>query len=298
MAGAGDQWGLLPLMVVAVALTLGHQAHAAKRLESKPGTAQQANLDAKRGWHFYRESVEEEEIGGEQEGDAAPTPSASASSPKAAELLELQALQRHLQDLRGIAVMRPTEVNVRRYMELEASVVRRASYFADMAQRVAWTRRELDMTLEGRPVNAQAIDVFDRQQMSERGAAVQALGRDHVLLFFFRSDCPYCHAFAPTLSEFSARYGLSIVAISMDGQGLTGFPDFRIDNGISRTLRVATVPTLLLARPATGQIQPVGYGTLSQSQLLERLTAILRPIMPPPAGVSLFKDPHSRQVEE
>ncbi|MFH5796936.1 conjugal transfer protein TraF, partial [Clostridium perfringens] len=86
--------------------------------------------------------------------------------PRRAELVEFDHLQKRLEELRNVSIMRPTEDNVRRYMELEAAVVRRASYFADVAQRVAWAHPELDMTLEGRPVNTQAIEVFDRRQMS------------------------------------------------------------------------------------------------------------------------------------
>jgi hypothetical protein len=46
-----------------------------------------------------------------------------------------------VEDYRNIAIIRPTEANVRRYMELEASVVRQASYFSEVAQRVHGRRR-------------------------------------------------------------------------------------------------------------------------------------------------------------
>ena len=67
--------------------------------------------------------------------------------------------------------------------------------------------------------------------MSQRSDSIGALGRDHVLFFFFRSDCPYCHAFAPTLEAFQARQGIRVVAISVDGGAMPGFPDARRDNG-------------------------------------------------------------------
>lgn len=250
---------------------------------------------ARRGWHFYQdpptEADEEEAPPPSTARRSMPAPMQPAEQlPRRAELVEFEHLQKRLEELRNVSIMRPTEDNVRRYMELEAAVVRRASYFADVAQRVAWAHPELDMTLEGRPVNAQAIEVFDRRQMSERAASVKALSQDHVLLFFFRSDCPYCHAFAPTLAEFSARHGIAIVAISVDGRGLAEFPDFRVDNGIGRRLQVTTVPTVFLARPATGQIQPVGYGPLSESQLLERLAATQQPIAQEPEDVSSLAD--------
>ena len=170
--------------------------------------------------------------------------------------------------------MRPTEANVRRYMELESRVVARASTFADVAQRVAWSSPELDPTLQGRPVNAKAIEVYEQQQSVERSRSIADLGRDHVLIFFFRSDCPYCHAFAPTLAAFEARFGIKVEAVSVDGGAMPGFAGARRDNGIATALRVAQVPAVYLAQPFTGRITPIGFGVLSESQLLERISAV------------------------
>jgi conjugal transfer pilus assembly protein TraF len=229
--------------------------------------------DYRRGWHFY----EDPEI----EIVPAPKPPPKADKPqpdtRAPELIEFERLQKRLEEFRNIAIIRPTESNVRRYMELEARVVRQASYFSDVAQRVAWSTPDLDMTLEGRPVNARAIEVFDREQVQSRNQSLASLSRTHVLFFFFRSDCPYCHAFAPTLEAFQARHGIQIVPISVDGGGLPNFPQFRRDNGISRTLQVTQVPAVFLAEPFSGTITPIGFGVLSESQLVERIATVTAP---------------------
>lgn len=233
--------------------------------------------DGWRGWHFYEEPPAEAD---ETDRRPAPAPAPAAKTvvpPRAPELVEFERLQKTLEDFRNIAVMRPSEANVRRYMELESQVVNRASYFADVAQRVAWATPELDPTLQGRPVNAQALDVFERQQRSDRSASVSALGRDHVLFFFYRSDCPYCHAFAPTLEAFQARHGIQVVAVSVDGGPIPGFPNARPDNGIATTLRVTQVPAVFLAQPSSGKITPIGAGVLSESQLLERISIVSSP---------------------
>ena len=107
--------------------------------------------------------------------------------------------------------------------------------------------------------------------------AIASLGKDHVLFFFFRSDCPYCHAFAPTLTAFEARHGIKVVAISVDGGPMPGFADARADNGIANTLKVTQVPAVFLAQPYTGQITPIGFGVLSESELLERITTVSTP---------------------
>lgn len=231
--------------------------------------------DGWRGWHFYEDPPTEEAVPATR---PTPTvPSRPANPPRPPELVEFERLQKTLEDLRNIAIMRPTEANVRRYMELEVQVVNRASYFADVAQRVAWATPELDPTLQGRPVNAQALEVFERQQRGDRSASVAALGRDHVLFFFYRSDCPYCHAFAPTLQAFEARHGIQVVAVSVDGGPMPGFPRARPDNGIATALQVTQVPAVFLAQPATGKITPIGAGVLSESQLLERIAIVSSP---------------------
>ena len=232
--------------------------------------------DAWRGWHFYEDP--------EPDTQERPAPSPKVVSPTAKpkatrppELAEFERLQKTLEETRNIAIMRPTEANVRRYMELEARVVARASTFADVAQRVAWATPELDPTLQGRPVNAKALEVFEQQQMSQRTENIGTLGRDHVLFFFFRGDCPYCHAFAPTLGAFEARYGIKVVAISIDGGTMPGFSDARRDNGIATTLKVSQVPAVYLAQPFTGKITPIGFGVLSEAQLLERIAIVSAP---------------------
>ncbi|KQW02848.1 conjugal transfer protein TraF [Rhizobacter sp. Root1221] len=232
-------------------------------------------LDHRRGWHFYDDP--ELEVEPKPLRPAKPVTKQKPPDPRAPELVEFEALQKRLEEYRNIAIIRPTEANVRRYMELEARVVRQASYFADVAQRVAWTTPNVDMTLEGRPVNAQAIQVYDREQSADRQKSVAALGRTHVVFFFFRSDCPYCHAFAPTLEAFQARHGIQVVPISVDGGGLPNFQSFRRDNGIAKTLQVTQVPAVLLAEPFTGKISPLGYGVLSESQLLERIATVAAP---------------------
>lgn len=235
--------------------------------------------DTWRGWHFY----EEPEILPPEAPASAPRPAPASSGAAAAsrrtpakppEIVEFERLQKALEERRHIAIMRPTEANVRRYMELEAQVVSRASVFADVAQRIAWTSPELDPTLQGRPVNAKALEVFDQLQMTQRSQSISALGRDHVLFFFFRSDCPYCHAFAPTLEAFQARHGITVVAISVDGGPIPGFADARRDNGIATALRVSQVPALYLAQPFTGKITPIGFGVLSEAQLIERISIV------------------------
>jgi conjugal transfer pilus assembly protein TraF len=186
--------------------------------------------------------------------------------------------------------MRPSEANVRRYMELESQVVARASYFADVAQRVAWATPQLDPTLQGRPVNAKALEVFDQAELVDRSRAIADLGKDHVLFFFIartvRTAMP------------SRRPGSLPGATRHPGRrhqrgrwSMPSFPNARPDNGIATTLKVSQVPAVFLAQPFTGKITPIGFGVLSESQLLERIATCPlrkpRPCCPTTQGLAL-----------
>ena len=236
--------------------------------------------DAWRGWHFYEDPSPDEKPAtppAPAASAAPPQPAEKAKAARAPELEDFERLQKTLEEYRNVAIMRPTEANVRRYMELEAKVVNQASTFADVARRVAWATPELDPTLQGRPVNAKALEVFEETQRTDRSRTVAQLGKDHVLFFFYRSDCPYCHAFAPVLEAFQGRHGIQVVAISIDGGPMPGFPSARRDNGIATALQVSQVPAVFLAQPFSGQITPIGYGILSEAQLLERIAIVSSP---------------------
>ena len=230
--------------------------------------------DEERGWFWYEDPllVEPPKPFVERQPE-----SIKREPPKAKEIVELERLQKRLEDSRKIAIMAPTEANVLRYMELEAKVVRQASYFADVAQRLGWTHSQLDMTLEGRPVNALAIQTYNQQERIAQARTIADLAKDHVIFFFFRGDCPYCHTYAPILKAFAEQNGLTVVPVSLDGGGLPEFPVPRQDNGIAKTLKVDQVPATFLAQPVAGTITPLGFGVLSTSQLSERLTVVMSP---------------------
>lgn len=239
------------------------------------GHAAGAQADVRRGWHFYDDPAVHEP----QKEVVTPAPVAlpKPTTPQPPpEVKALRELQLQLEQLKAVAVMHPTVGNVRRYMELESKVLRNASLFADLSQKVAWANPDLDPTTQGRPVNAQALEVFEQVQMQERSSALANIGSDHILMFFFRGDCPYCHAYGPVLRAFSTKYRIQVLPVSLDGGAVPGFTNARTDNGTAATLNVKQVPALFLAQPITGKIMPVGFGVLSEGQLVERIDA-LRP---------------------
>jgi conjugal transfer pilus assembly protein TraF len=263
------------LTSVAISLLLLASPAMAEQIDNeKPGMAQPFSrvTAIRRGWHFYDDPLLERESKPQR---AVRASAAERTEPgQRSELERFRQLQREVEEVRAVAIIRPTEANVRRYMELESRVVRNASRFADLAQRIAWANPELDPATQGRPVNASALEVYEKEQARVKASTLAAIGRDHVLIFFFRGDCGYCHKMAPVLTAFRQRHGIPMVAVSVDGGSITGIPEARVDNGIVRALKVSQVPAVFLAQPFTGRIVPVGFGVLSEAQLVERVMAL------------------------
>jgi formate dehydrogenase iron-sulfur subunit len=54
------------------------------------------------------------------------------------------------------------------------------------------------------------------------------------------------------------------------------YPDARPDNGIATRLQARSVPALYLTQPSRRDIRPVGFGLMSDTELLERVATLAR----------------------
>ena len=121
---------------------------------------------------------------------------------------------------------------------------------------------------------------------------MRQLAQTHGLYFFFRGDCAYCHAHAPMLRQFEQRFGFTVFAISLDGQGLPLYPSPARDNGMSRQVMQALripeqhfqVPFTVLANPRTHEILPIGFGPMTANEMVERIAMLVRARNPAAAG--------------
>lgn len=230
-----------------------------------PGTYWRRNGE---GWFWYRDAPE------------------TARSPKAgppsrpAELVEFEAMQKRLDDLKRVAVMNPTDANLLSYMRYQRFVMDKSEFFAERWQRLVWSVPDLDYGLTGRPTNSMAVGVFDDQQRDRQAQAVRNLASTHGVLFIFRSDCPYCHRLAPILKRFEQEYGITVFPVSLDGRGLPEYPNPQPDNGIATRLNASMVPALYLSAPSKRQIRPIGFGVMAMNELVERIAALAQDTRP------------------
>lgn len=104
------------------------------------------------------------------------------------------------------------------------------------------------------------------------GAYAAANPNDYALVFFFRSDCPYCHQFAPKLKQLAAQTGTYTYAFSLDNQGIAGFevpipstPD--IAATFFENPRSVTVPATFLINVNTRKFVRLTVGDVTYAQL-------------------------------
>ena len=220
------------------------------------------------GWFWYRDPPE----------NTRPPKAGPPSRPP--ELVEFEAMQKRLDDLKRVAVMNPTDANLLSYMRYQRFVMDKSEFFAERWQRLVWSVPDLDYGLTGRPTNAMAIGVFDDQQRDKQAQTVRSLASTHGLLFIFRSDCPYCHRLAPILKRFEQEYGMTVFPVSLDGRGLPEYPNPQPDNGIATRLNASMVPALYLSAPSKRQIRPIGFGVMAMNELIERIAALAQDTRP------------------
>lgn len=201
-----------------------------------------------------------------------PAPSKATSTATVPEIAQMKAIKEKMEELRVIAVVNPTPQNVKNYIRYQEEQMDRSALFADVWRRVIWDSPELDYSQRGgRPTMATAIRSFDDSRSDKVRGSIASLAQTHGLYFFYRGDCPFCHALAPILKQFEQIHGIRVIAISIDGGKLPEFPRFVNDNGQSANLGVRSVPAIYLAVPGSRSVTPIGTGVMSLVEIEERI---------------------------
>lgn len=216
--------------------------------------------ERKLGTWFYCEKPREE-----------PRKAATATQPLARE--RLAAIGTQLEELKARAILEPSPENVTAYVRFQREQLDRSSMFADVWQRALWQDPGLDYTLQ-RPVSTLGKRAWIDQRKSDRDRVMGALSQRYGVFYFFSSSCGACDIFSPILKAVSDKFGLAVLAVSMDGGPSATFPGYMVDSGQYEKLGMGTerqVPALVLFDSVTKQPMPIGYGILSQDEIMDRV---------------------------
>ena len=218
------------------------------------------------GWHFYCDRPDDPPA-------APPEPPREAGAPSPQE--QLLEMRQALEDARATAILDPTPEHLTAYLRLQQEALQHASAFSDSFRRVVWSTPELDYTLR-RPVGALAKQLWSDERRAERRAALARLGDRYGLIYLADPDCSACRVAGPLLRAFALRHRLDVLAVSLTGGPLEGWPEAVPDQGQAERLGLAgsPLPAIVLFDTATQQVLPVGFGVLAEDQLAERIFAL------------------------
>ena len=218
------------------------------------------------GWHFYCDRQDR------KTEDETPEPAPPPRDDKRPATERIEAMRKALEEARAEAILDPTPEKVAAYLELQRAALQRAAVFSDAFRRTVWATPELDYTLR-RPVGALAKQVWSDQRREARDAALARLGERYGLIYLGHAGCAGCRVFGPLLRAFATRHGLDVLAVSLSGAALEGWPEAVADNGRAARLGLAgaPVPALVLFDTATKRVLPVGFGVMAEDQMAERI---------------------------
>ena len=219
------------------------------------------------GWHFYCDRREDS-----REAPPAPPPVAEPAKPATE---RIQEMRRALEEARAEAILDPTPAKVTAYLRLQQETLQRAAAFSDAFRRTVWATPELDYTLR-RPVGALAKQVWSDQRRGARDAALARLGERYGLIYLGHAGCAGCKVFGPLLRAFAQRHNLDVLAVSLTGEALEGWPEAVADQGRAARfgLAGAPVPALVLFDTVTKRVVPVGFGVMAEDEMAERIFAL------------------------
>lgn len=185
----------------------------------------------------------------------------------------IEQLRQLLKDKEDIAVMNPTEGNIKSYLEVWKVSQEKASVFADSWQRVVWKNPQLDYSIN-HPTTALGLNVVNKGKQEAKNSNMRELAKQHGIIFFFRSDCPYCHAVSKVLKTMENEFGMEVIAASLDGGGLPEYPVFKDGRNLAGKWEVQVVPALFLANKQTTEYAPIGFGAMALDEIVDRIYSL------------------------
>ena len=219
------------------------------------------------GWHFYCDR---------DDRDAEVRPAQTLPQPPAASATErIEEIRRALEEARAAAILDPSPAKVTAYLRFQQETLAKAASFSDAFRRTVWATPELDYTLK-RPVGALAKRLWSDERRAEVAGALATLGERYGLIYLGHPGCAGCRVFGPLLRAFAGRHGLDVLAVSLTGGPLEGWPEAVPDNGRAQRLGLAgtPVPAVVLYDTKTKKVLPVGFGVMAEDQLAMRIFAL------------------------
>ena len=197
-----------------------------------------------------------------------------AKDPKEFETVE--ELKFEAQKRLNVAVMNPTESNLKAYLEINTLMLEKSSQFAQRWKETLWANPGFDHTVVHPNANFAQVALKDKTKQ-EKEAALTQLAQSSGLVILVQNGCSFCGLMAPVIHRLQEETGFNLLAVTIKGGIPQEWPDAKPDNGIVKRLMtlsgsVPTVtPAIFLVDRKGEQAQLIASGALSLEDLKDRL---------------------------
>jgi conjugal transfer pilus assembly protein TraF len=213
-----------------------------------------------RGWHWYEEKKNEEEK--------------ERAEEKLSPGEKTKRFQKELENKLQKALWNPSEKNIKDYIIHQEKLLEMSHVFANNWQKVLFRNPELDYSNQ-HPVNQSALHVYHANNKEKVNKKIKALSESYGLIYFYRSNCPYCKKFSSVVKDFADRHNWKVLGVSLDGAKVPEFPDSKVNNGIAEALNIKVVPALIAVHPKDNTHIPISYGYVSQQEIENRIDLLV-----------------------
>jgi conjugal transfer pilus assembly protein TraF len=172
-------------------------------------------------------------------------------------------------------LVEPTESNIIEYIKAQEKIGDRSEKFAKIWQQAIYKHPNLDRTLKY-PVSNNALHIARYDEVEHKRNKIKSLSKEYGLMYFFMGDCKYCVGFSSVVKNFADFYNWDLMPIQIGNVGIDLFKNIKKDNGISITLGIKSVPALIAVHPKSGEIVPLAFGYISESEIEDRVNILIR----------------------
>lgn len=213
------------------------------------------------GWYYF-------------EDPEAPISDTLSITPQQAEdLISLES--KRLKQLLSLAIISPTDENVKIYIEAQRKWISQSNLFAQTWGKTLLNHPEIGDFLTT-PTSSYGILTKKSHDLETRKELLHKLSKDYFLLFFFKSTDPYSEKVVEVVQLFATTNNWKYKAVSLDGHGLRNLPAFEADKGISAYFGLQVTPSIFIVNPTDNQAYPVGAGLVTVSEIEQNIETQVR----------------------
>ena len=201
----------------------------------------------------------------------------SEDTPKDPEEIKtVEELRLEAQKRLNVAVMDPTEENLKQYLAINTLMLEKSTGFAQRWKETLWANHGFDHTVDQPNANFAQVALKDESKQ-EKATVLTQLAKNSGLVILVQNGCSFCGLMAPVINRLQEETGFNVLAVTIKGGIPEEWPAAKPDNGIVKRLinlsgSVPTVtPAVFLVDRSGQQARLIASGALSLEDLKERL---------------------------